>query len=773
MLKRVSRLGLGVLFSTMVLLNALESSAWAQNEDARWQSIGPWGSDLQVLAVAPSNPNVLYAGDVTGAVYRSDDGAKSWQHAQPLPTAVRALAVHPQNPDILLVGADLVGVVRSDSAGYNWSDPAAGLQEDPFVYSLAFDPRNTQVIYAGTFKSQGPGGVYKSTDGGKSWQPAVGGMRDEKVISLAVDPRRGDVVYAGTLDGQDGIYRSNDGGKTWKPINEGLGKQNIFAIAVHPKKTHILYIATSESGIYKSETGGASWRQVNRGLINLDVRSLVIDPKSPETLYACGALGVFKSTDGGERWQLVASGLSNRFLVRLAVDPKRPRNVYAAAMGTHDPKRGSFLGAVFKTENGGESWTWAGDGIVSSDVRTVQFDPYSDEIIYAGTFGRGMFKSTDGGRTWNSARESINIGLMDAKILDLSPDPVNSGTVLAATIQYGIFKTTDWGKRWRPVWNGGRVQILRRHPKQPETVYAASFSQGLLKSEDNGETWQPTALAKSNVFSLEIDPGNPDILYAGVNAPEPHGGVYKSTDAGVSWSRLTNGIENTMVRALAINPQDPAVIYAGTLQGIQPKGPPKLYKSTDSGSTWHEVTGRVFETFALLIDPKRPQTLYAGKLVSGVFRSTDGGMLWQDVNDGLFNSNVLAMAFHPGNPDVVYAGTVKGGLFRRDFSKTAPADAGRVTAVYLQDMPLPDSGAVKIMYGIPDPVANNVKILIWNRDGETVRSFEIGSPGSGRHSITWDGRDDRGQKLPGGIYFGQLIFGRKFVLRKMVLFAGS
>lgn len=758
------------LFFTALLVGLGTFSFSAYSQPGPWKAIGPWGAEIQAVAVAPSDPDVLYAADAAGNLYKSTDAGQSWQSLTPVAVAVRSLAIDPRNPNHVYIGTDIFGVMRTFDGGANWEKYESGLDDDPFVYAIAVHPQNPDLVYAGTFKSKGKGGVYRSIDGGRTWLPMRRGLRDANVLSLAIDPRRPNILYAGIYKGRHALYRSNDGGDTWKPIAEGIGQQDVFAVVVHPQKSSVIYAATGGAGVFKSENGGASWRPVNRGLINLDVRALVLDPGNPEILYAGGALGIYKTLDGGRQWFRVNHGLTNQIVVKLAVDPQRPERIYAGTLGMKaDKQRGSFIGGIFRSTDGGKQWQWASRGILSADVRAVCFDAFNPEMIYAGVFDYGVFMSTDGGRTWNANEERRNLGLTDPQILDLSVDPQNPGTLVAATLNGGIFKSRDYGVHWRQVWDKGRVQMLVRPKQRPERIYAASFPAGVLRSEDGGESWQPVGLDIPGIFALAVDPTNPDVLYAGINAPPPEGGLYKSTDGGHNWQRIDRDLPNTMFRAIAVHPKRPNTVYVGTLEQKKPAAPGVLYRSLDGGETWERVTEQEFETYVLLIDPNRPNILYSGKLVKGVFRSTDAGVTWEDVNQGLDNTNVLAMALHPKHSERLYVGTVGGGIYVRDFSRKAQtaADGGSTIPDLNRSLAvIPEPGGVILHFKAP---ARRGELEILNATGEVVRTMHVLGNANGLTEVHWDGRDQQGNELPAGVYVIRMRMGGQTLQKKVLL----
>lgn len=309
------------------------------------------------------------------------------------------------------------------------------------INALAIDPINTQTLYAGTYDY---GGVLKSTDGGTTWTAFNVGFASDtyRVLSLAIDPTNTQIVYAGTSD-HGGVLESIDGGITWSAINDGLNPSpySVLSLAINPANTQIVYAGT-DGGVYKTSNGDASWTQVNSEHVN----TLAINPMDSQIVYAGSISGrIFKSIDGGINWTTSYIGITPsecppsppggsmtcwRYdpvppdIFSLAQDPVDSRIVYA----------GTTLG-IYKTTDGGTSWTTMNGGLTGGYVQSLAIDPTRNQTVYAGTPG-GIFKTTNGGATWRA----IHSGVTD--IFSLAIDPINGQTVYAGTPD-GVFKLTN------------------------------------------------------------------------------------------------------------------------------------------------------------------------------------------------------------------------------------------------------------------------------------------------------------------------------------------
>jgi photosystem II stability/assembly factor-like uncharacterized protein len=320
----------------------------------------------------------------------------------------------------------------------------------------------------------------------------------------------------------------------------------VTSIAVDPSRSATVYAATIGSGLYKTCDGGQAWMASSAGLPDTDILTLALDPASPWIVYAGTSIGVFKSVNGGVSWNTAGADLSSTPIRALAIDPRRPATIYAATENS----------GVFKSVDGALRWSVAGTGLpAAATVQSLAIDPVNSDIIYAGTHAlypafAQIFKSTDGGGHWDFI--FAHSETMSALVVD----PKNPFVIYAGTFnpdrgnhnEAGVFKSTNGGQFWYGLWSG---------------------------SGANYELAQP---GHRLIESLVIDPVNSAVLYAGGKYPL----VYKSKDAGASWTRSEVGdLSNSDIQALAIDPSKPSTIYAGAQEGI--------FKSTNAGATWQPL----------------------------------------------------------------------------------------------------------------------------------------------------------------------------------------
>jgi photosystem II stability/assembly factor-like uncharacterized protein len=572
------------------------------------------------------------------------------------------------------------------------------------IQSLAADPRNSGTLYAGSWGS----GVFKTTDAGSTWTAMNSGLNVAGdgsiwVYAVAVDPRDSNIVYASTLyeDSSDHVlvFKSVDGGANWSSANLSIKCYCPTPfLAVDPRNSGMVYAGGGASGVFKSEDGGASWRAANSGMpifpngAIANVNALAIDPQDSGTLYATTNAGVFKSTDGASSWNQVGSGVfpTRNPVVNqaVAVDPLSSGTIYVA------------FGGVFKSTDGGASWSASPPGGLPA-TQPLAVDPQSAGTIYAWTYS-GLFRSMDSGSSW---AELDSPYLAGPTIQTLVVDPRNSNTVYIGG-SGSVFKSEDGVVSWRPVDLGVAVfvQSILLDPQDADTVYASTWF-GLSKSTDGGASWSPPGPGAG--AAIAVDPQNSGTLYSGSCDDDYAYGLTKSVDGGRSWRGL--GLNTLCVLTVAIDPQNPRTVYAGGFQcNCFPRGSGVAFKSVDGGASWIAIdaglpagAGPIFigpRVSSLAIDPRNSGTVYA--LVSQrMLKSTDGANTWSDIGAGL--PDIISFALAAGDPNTLYAvadsrifKTVDGGMSWNEATPPAallfqnaaplaidPQDSSRVFAV--------------------------------------------------------------------------------------------
>ena len=365
------------------------------------------------------------------------------------------------------------------------------------------------------------------------------------ISTVNTDPNNfNNVVYS-----EDDCYHLDNSGNI---IEYSLIANNYIYSGVNYNNSEVpSKITTIMSGDIDPTIIATTWLPtgyISGGKINV----LAIDASNSQTIFAGTPGGVFRTTNGGGAWMPV---LSNNIINVLAIDPKNSQAIYA----------GTVAGGVFKSTNGGDSWSQVNTGLTNMNIESLVIDPINNQTIYIGTGvgagytgeNGGVFKSINGGDSWSSVG-----GLTNVQIPSLAIDPTNSQTIYAGPEDSG-FKSTDGGNSWRTMDSGLphiRISALVIDPANPKTIFAVN-QEGLFKSTNGGNLW--TEVPGLFASSLAIDPNDTQTIYAGVYAQ----GIFKSTNGGGSWGGVNSGLDSR-VNFVAIDPTNSQIIYVGTDGGV-------------------------------------------------------------------------------------------------------------------------------------------------------------------------------------------------------------
>jgi photosystem II stability/assembly factor-like uncharacterized protein len=563
------------------------------DEGAHWQllsRIGTGQDDIVThILVDPRDANRMYASTWTltsggGGVYRSDDAGRTWNIIGLAHETVRALAQSPTDPKLLLAGS-LTGVYRSADEGASWERITPANHEDLRRFdSVAFDPKDNNIIYAGTYHLP-----WKTINGGKDWFPVVKGMIDDSdVMSIIVDPAASDNVHATACSG---IYHSTNGGQQWVKYT---GIPSVFRrtqlIRMDPSNENVLYAGTT-SGLWKT-INDKDFKRVTPG--DWIINALVIDTKNPQKLIiGTEREGVQISTDGGATFTSANVGFQHQHILDVAMDREHPERALVVLTFDTDP----FLA----TKDGGITWTTLGAGLKRTEMRHVYAAPSG---WWASLTNGGWTKYDETAHKW------VRTGLYVA-------DPVTPAATTATTK----------GKKGAPVKKTPAPRsatpqlaaFLVNDMTFGSSAWYAATAGGVLISKDRGATWK--SASKDPLFhkpaqSVEIaSDGNQ------VWAISEHSLLY-SADKGESWD--VKDLTFAAAGNLRLHLVDDSTLFITTNMG--------LYGSRDAGRTWNrtEVRELSFQSVA-----GNRNALLVSLQKHGLLASFDGGKSWQHVDDPL------------------------------------------------------------------------------------------------------------------------------------------
>ncbi len=650
---RVSRVT-GVPGDTVYYAATASGGVWKSADNGvAWRSV--WDdqpiSSIGSIAVAPSDPNIVYVGsgeaNIRGnvaagnGIYKSTDAGKTWKHVWKQEGQIGTMVVHPTNAHIAFAAVlghafgpnPERGVYRTKDGGKTW-EQVLKKDENTGASDVAIDPSNPNIVFAGFWQARrfpwdlqsgGQGsGLYLSRDGGDSWTKLDGKEKGKGLpegvwgkVGVAVAPSDGNRVYALIEAEKGGLFRSDNGGESWELVNPSrLLRQRAWyysTITVHPANSNEVWFPNVP--MIKSIDGGKTLEFV-RGIHHGDHHDVWFDPKNPKRMISCNDGGVDVSTDGGATWYAPALPLGQFYHV--SADNRIPFFVAGAmqdigtAQGPHNSLRS---GGIRNTD-----WYGVGGG----EAGWVVSDWSDPNIVYAGEYG-GIFTRYD--RRTGQARnmtvfpeDPSGHGAADFKNRFQWTAPIHVSPHNAKVIYHGgnvLFKTSDGGQTWATISGD-----LTRNDKSKQ-----QWAGGPITGDNTGvETY-------CTIFCISESPLQKDLIWAGSD----DGLVHITRDGGKTWKNVTTALtgipEWGAVSMIEASRFDAGAAYAVVDNHRLDDMKPYLYKTTDYGATWQRLDSTLPQDVylhAVREDNKDRNILYLGT-ERGVAFSTDGGRTWQQL----------------------------------------------------------------------------------------------------------------------------------------------
>jgi photosystem II stability/assembly factor-like uncharacterized protein len=683
----------------------------------QWRLIGPFrgGRSVAVAGVA-SEPRIFYFGAAGGGVWKTTDGGISWQSVSDkfFRTApVGALAVAPSDPNVVYAGmgesfirGDMItgdGIYKSTDAGKTWQH--MGLADTHVISEIVVDPRDANIVYVAAlghvFGPNPERGVYKSTDGGKSWEKVLYKNDETGAADVAIDPQNPRILFASLWQASrrpwmmssggpgSGLYKSTDGGESWKDISHNpglpvgiLGKIGVSVSGADPERVYAI-IEAKNGGVFRSDDDGATWQRLFYGS-ELTQRAwyymrIYADPKNADVVYAPEVDGLFKSVNGGATFKPLDTPHGDNHV--LWINPKHPQIMV----------EGNDGGATVSYD-GGNSWS-SEDNQPTAQIYHVTLDDQFPYHIYGaqqdnstidiasrgdgGSIGLRDWQASAGGESgwvvpdpanhcvvygggYSGLLERLNHCTNQTRLLDPWPD--NPMGHAAADIKHRF--------QWTyPILVPGN---------EPHTIYVGS--QFVLRSRDDGMSWQTISadltrndkakqtasggpLTKDNtsveyydtVFVLAESPVKAGVLWAGSD----DGLVHVSKDDGAHWENVTpKGLpEWSTVSIIEASHFDAGSAYLAAYRYRQDDFHPYLFKTDDYGKSWTRIDAGIpaYEpTFVIRQDTRDPKLLFAGTQRSA-YVSFDGGAHWRSLALNLPAVQVSDIAIQSTADDLVIA----------------------------------------------------------------------------------------------------------------------
>ncbi|MCB2230833.1 hypothetical protein KQH82_08980 [bacterium] len=635
---------------------------------------------------------------------RAESSTKSrnlvvWQQAGPtnIVGRVAALAVHPSFPDVVYAGSASGGLYKSVDRGMTWES----IFDDEGIASigaLAIHPNNPNVVYCGTGEANGAPyawggkGIFRSDDGGATWTP-VGLAESNQIARIVIDPLRPDTMFVAAMGRQwgtnpeRGVYRSFDGGQTWEQSLYLDDTTGCIDLSYQPS-TGTLFAAMWErycssasikyegnnSGLFRSTDHGSTWTELTVGLPDADTTGVgrigVWIASGSNTVYALYSskydwTGIYRSDDLGDGWYRfptpayfpLAWGGFAWYFGQIRTHPNNPEEVFALGV------------ALMKSTDGSETWT--------DYSKETHFD-YHDLIIHANAPDRfylasdgGVYISEDHGENWRHCENMPIIQFYHTAI-----NPNNPGELMGGSQDNGTLRGTSSAPGSYEKILGGDGFHIAYDPVDSAILYAEGFYANFHKSTDGGEHFyrRTSGLSDTDRFDWDtpftLDPQNHNVLYIGSQR------VYRTEDGAESWSPVSGDLSNWphpegnrtrygKISRISVSPVDSDVIWVGTDDG-------NVWVTQDRAATWTKVSAVLPVRWVTSVATDPRSSAGACVTLSGyrddsylphVFRTTDFGATWEDIHGDLPEGPVNDIVIDPGGDSTLYVATDYGVFF--------------------------------------------------------------------------------------------------------------
>lgn len=680
----------------------------------RWRNIGPFRGGRTVGAVGiPNQPNVFFIGINNGGVWKTTDAGRTWQPIfDDAPTgSVGDVALCESQPNVIYVGCgeglqrpDLAtgdGIYKSTDGGKTWKN--VGLRDAQQIGGLVVDPKNpNRVFVAALGHPYGPNterGVYRSLDGGATWERVLYKDENTGAIQVEFDPQDPNTLYADLWQARQGpwenaawqgpgsgLYKSTDGGTTWRQLTKGLPtfEQGLGRIGfgIARSNSKIIYATVDANpqvgGIYRSDDAGESWRKISgdartwgRGSDFAEIRP---HPKNPEIVFVANTAS-YKSTDGGKTWVGFKGAPGGDDYHRIWINPEQPDVMLFAA------DQGATI-----TVNGGATWSsWYNQATAQFyHVSTDNRKPYwvyggQQESGSAAVASRGEY----GAITWRDWR---TVGVEEYGYV--APDPLNPNLIYGGKITQFDWTTGQVRSIAPEAVRSGKYRFLRTapvlfSPVDKKTLFYAGNV--LFKTLNGGQSWE--------IIS-------PDLSREAWDIPASIG-VYREKGAEAEMKKMAR---RGVIYTVAPSYQDSNTIWAGTDDGL-------IHLTRDGGKTWQNVTPPELKSWAkvslLEASPHDNNTAYAAintfrldDLRPHIYRTHDGGKTWQHITNGIPDGGIVnAVREDPVRKGLLFAGTEQTVYFSIDDGANWQTLRLNLPATSIRDLVVKDDDIVVGTHG--------------------------------------------------------------------------
>jgi photosystem II stability/assembly factor-like uncharacterized protein len=795
-----------------------------------FRELGPavFGGRIVDLEVHPRDSNVIFVAAASGGLWKSINNGTTFTpiFENERTISIGDVAISQSNPDIIWIGTGENnmqrsalygdGVYKTTDGGKTWQN--MGLPDSIHIGRIVIDPKNPDIVYVASlgplYRAGGDRGVYKTTNGGRTWELVLRGPNDTTgFVDMVMDPKNPRVLYAAACDHLrrawhirdggpgSGIYKTTDAGRTWTKLAGGLPQGNLgrIGLAVYPQNPNILYATVINQApntgieIYRTNDAGRSWKKVNEDRVpgSSYYGKIRIDPNNPDTIYVLG-VRLARSDDGGVKY----TNIDSRIHVdhhSLWIDPQNSNRIL---LGND--------GGFYKSYDRGDTW-WFVNNLPIGQFYAVGADMSVPYNVMGGTQDNGAWRGPSRTRLASGINNTHWIAISGGDGFYSIADPEDPNTVYTSS-QFGNITrfnvVTQTSRSIRPREPGQRANWMTPFmisPHNPRTLYWGA--QRVYRTTNRGDSWvaispdlttnDPVKI-KGNVphctiTKLDESPVRAGVLWVGTD----DGNVWVTENGGVNWTQVNQNITGApkgwWVSRVTASPHDAATAFVSFTGFREDIFEPHVYKTTDYGKTWTSIASNLPKEHVAVIkqDTISPDLLVIGTEL-GCYISLDGGGSWNKMSNGLPTTAVQDLLIHPRDGDLIL-GTHGRGIFVMDITPLRQLNAKAkekpvhlftpdpaLAFSFISNMFDPFSGhkrwsasnpatGAAIYFWLREQSQSPVKVEILDIQGRVLREY-TGRRDAGIQSVNWDLRPaGQGQQarpmVPAGSYLVRLTVG--------------
>ncbi|RMA57149.1 T9SS type A sorting domain-containing protein [Ulvibacter antarcticus] len=756
-----------------------------------WEFAGPTnvGGRITDIEIPIDQAETYYVGAASGGIFKTTDAGATWNPIfdEQSMLSIGDMEISKNDTAIIWVGTGEVnagggslaydgnGMFKSDDGGISWA--AKGLENVGSIGKVLIDPNDENTLIVGAmgplFRNDVNRGVYKTTDGGTSWEQKLFVSDSTGIIDMAMHPSNGDIVYAASWERirrpnnrqyggvTSGLYRSTDGGETWAELNNGLppttaakGRISIDISQSNPNVLYTRYLDAngSISGVYRTADGGDSWIQMNSSQLNNVgfhwwFRGIYVDPTDEDVIYNVDFV-VQKSIDGGANWSTAFPGV----------------HVDQHALAFNTQAQNEVLlgndGGLYKSTNNGSASVKI-DNLPITQFYRIHIDAQNDQKRYGGSQDNSTIRTTTGGMAdWNTIYGGDGFQPL--------VDHANTNVIYALSQNGNLGKSVNNGNGFSGATNGipsgdrnNWDTAIAMDPANSQILYYGT--QRLFQTTNAAGVWNAISpdlsdgphtgnLSYGTITSIDVSTLDSNMIYVGTD----DGNVWVTLDGGNNWNNISSTLPNRWVTKVFASRDELNTVYV-TYSGYRyGEDTGHVYKSSDNGSNWIDISTGLPDIPVNDILEDSFGNLFIGTDI-GVLGTTDEGNNWQVIGENLPSVVVNDMHIHEAS-EYLYIGTYGRSIYKLDISEDVLSVANSDLAETISMYPNPASELVNLAIG---DLTGDLQVSFYDQLGRKISS-ELFSEDKNNLQFSL-------QSMQSGVYFVHISNGNSRTVKKLIV----